>query len=74
MGRCAVWIQEEKIMKFKIGSLVLALALIFAVGSAFSMPPPGGSHDGGQGVGHSIDWEIHTGNGFGHTNNDPSFS
>ena len=57
-------------MKFKIANLVLALILIFIVGSAFSMPPQmGGGHVGQPGKGHLINWEIHAGNGYGHVKN-----
>ena len=47
-------------MKSKIVNLVLALALILAVGAAFATPP--GHQEGGNGQGH----ENHQGNGWGH--------
>jgi len=52
-------------MKFKIVNLVLALALIMAVGSVFSdedSTPPGHDEEHSQGQGH----ENHNGNGNGH--------
>ena len=58
-------------MKLKIVHLVLALALIFVVGSAFSMPPPG--HDEDRGKGH-VQHEIAGGNGNGHHKHDVSSS
>jgi len=52
-------------MKLKIVNLVLALALIMAVGSTFSdehSTPPGHEEGHSQGQGH----ENHQGNGNGH--------
>ena len=58
-------------MKFKIVNMVLALALIFVVGSAFSSPPPG--HDEEHGNGHE-QHVIAGGKGNGHHKHDPSHS
>ena len=49
-------------MKFKIVSLVVALALILAVGAAYATPP---GHAGSNVQGH----ENHHGNGYGHYKN-----
>ena len=48
-------------MKFKIVNLVLALALMSALGSALAVGP-GDRHENNRGQGH----ENHQGNGWGH--------
>ena len=55
----AVRIQMERTMKFKIVNLVLALALLMAVGAAYATHP---GHEG-HGVGHVSHGQ---GNGYGH--------
>ena len=47
-------------MKRKIVNLVLALALIVAVGAAYAVPP---GHENHEGVGHTSHGQ---GNGYGH--------
>ena len=53
-------------MKFKIVRLVLASALMLAMGWAYAVPP--GHDDDNPGQGH----ENHQGNGFGHDKHDVS--
>ena len=60
-------IQQEKVMKSKIGKLVLASVLLLAMGWAYATPP---GHEEEHGRGHAN----HMGNGFGHDKHDTSNS
>ena len=65
MGNYAVRVQQEKVMKFKIMNLILASALLLAIGWAYAGPP---GHEEERGRGH----EQHQGNGHGHDKHDVS--
>jgi hypothetical protein len=65
MGGCAIRIQEEEIMKLKIVCLILATALLLAMGGAYAAR---GGHINDNHAG----WhDNHTGLGLGHLD-DPS--